>query len=546
MDTGIDNLIMAQHETAHKEHRQNRLLIVAAGVILLLAGVLTGSAMTAKGWLAFGSGGGKVPIYLASDQRVNQAINLNSGFSAVAKAVTPAVVMVNVYSRGRAQQQQVPFFMDPFRDYFNRPDQDDQPPPQRRRAPQTPQNPQQNPPQTPKERGRLEPFGSGSGVIVSPDGYILTNNHVVEDAEKVEVELSDRRVFTAKVVGTDQTSDVAVIKIEGSDFPAVPFGDSSKAEVGDIVLAIGNPLGVGQTVTMGILSAKGRRTSRTGDGNIENFLQTDASINRGNSGGALVNLQGELIGIPSQILSATGGSIGIGFAIPAEMARNVMEQLIRGGKVQRGMLGVGVRDLDPELAEALNKKDLRGALVSNVTPGEPADRAGVKPYDIITEFQGQPIKDQTQLISLVSQTAPGSTVKFKVWREGKELELTAKLVERKIDTAQQESLGSPRRGEASEAKGGLSGVRVEDLTPELAQEMKLPSSARGVIVTSVDPESNAAGRLRRGDVIEEVNRQPVSSREELNAALERAGKKSLLLLIRRQGGTSVVVVPPQD
>ncbi len=290
--------------------------------------------------------------------------------------------------------------MDPFRDFFNRPDQDDQPPPQQRRR-----SPQASPtPPTPKERGPLQAFGSGSGVIVSPDGYILTNNHVVEEAEKVEVELSDRRVFTAKVVGTDQASDVAVIKIEGSDFPALPFGDSNKAEVGDIVLAVGNPLGVGQTVTMGILSAKGRRTSRVGDGSIENFLQTDASINRGNSGGALVNLQGELIGIPSQILSATGGSIGIGFAIPAEMARNVMDQLIRGGKVQRGMLGVGVKDLDPEMAEVLNRKDLRGALVSSVTPGEPADRAGVKPYDIITEFQGQLIKDQTQLISLVSQT----------------------------------------------------------------------------------------------------------------------------------------------
>jgi S1-C subfamily serine protease len=253
----------------------------------------------------------------------------------------------------------------------------------------------------------------GSGVLVSPDGYILTNNHVVDGADEVDVVLTDRRTFPAKVVGTDAPTDIAVLKIEGSSLPTLPLGDSNQVEVGDVVLAIGNPLDIGQTVTMGIISAKGRTTG--GVQSYEDFLQPDAAINRGNSGGALVNLRGELIGIPSQIVAGwgVGGNIGIGFAIPTVMARNVMDQLIRSGKVRRGMLGVQIRELSPDLAEQFGYKGTGGALVEKVEPGKPAELAGVKRGDIVTEFQGQKINDQSQLRNLASQTAPGTSVKFK-------------------------------------------------------------------------------------------------------------------------------------
>jgi serine protease Do len=526
METEMRNIMIARGA------KPNWMLLGALGIIVLLAGALVGSAMTAKGWLAFGGGSGnKVPIYLAADQRVNQALSLNSGFSAVAKTVTPAVVTVEVSSRTRPQQ--VPFFLDPFRDFFDRPDPNDE---QRRRSPQ----------QTPRERGPLRPSGTGSGVIVSPDGYILTNYHVVENADKVEIVLNDRRRFTAKVIGTDPPSDVAVVKVDGSGLPTLPLGDSDKVEVGDIVLAVGNPLGIGQTVTMGIISAKGRSTGVGGTNSYEDFLQTDASINRGNSGGALVNLQGELIGVPSQILSATGGNIGIGFAIPINMARNVMDQLIRTGKVQRGMLGVMVGPLTPELAEQFGAKETRGALVTEVIPGEPAERAGLKPGDIITEYEGQQIKDSSHLRNLVAQTAPGTTVKFKVWRDGTEREMTAKLSE--VGAAKPAPGGNEGGRGSEEASGALSGVRVETLTAELARRLNLSPTARGVVISAMEDDSAAAeAGLRRGDVIEEVARQPVANVEEFNAALRGVGKKSVLLRVRRaqQGAFYVVVQAPE-
>src|SRR5215471_5035522 len=370
METGIDHII----NIGSNQQRRNWTLLSLIGAAVLIVGAIFGSAATARGW--FSGGGGKVPIYVSSDPKVNEQVTFNGGFSAIAKAVTPAVVTIKISSR-KSQQQEIPFMFDPFRDFFDRPGQGDEGSP-RRRAPRQPQG-----------QGRLVPSGVGSGVIVSSEGYILTNNHVVDEADKVEVELSDNRKFTAKVIGTDAPSDVAVIKIESSSLPTVPFGDSDKVEVGDLVLAIGNPLGIGQTVTMGIISAKSRQSPGRGDKTYEDFLQTDAAINRGNSGGALVNLRGELIGVPSQILSQSGGNIGIGFAIPTKMARNVMDQLIRNGKVRRGKLGVSIRDIAPEMAEQFGYKGTSGAFVDDVEKGDPADQAGVKPGDIITEFQGQ-------------------------------------------------------------------------------------------------------------------------------------------------------------
>jgi serine protease Do len=384
METDIDHII----NVSRPQHRPNWTFLSLIGVGVLLIGAIFGSAATTRGWFN-GGGPTKVPIYVSSDSKVNEQITINGGFSAIAKAVTPAVVTINISTR--RSQQQTPSLIDPFRELF--PDQDEDRP-RRRSTPRQPQG-----------QGRLIPSGVGSGIIVSPDGYILTNNHVVEDADKVEVELNDNRKFTAKVVGADEPSDIAVLKIDSSNLPTVPFGDSEKVEVGDLVLAIGNPLGIGQTVTMGIISAKSRQSPGRGDKTYEDFLQTDAAINRGNSGGALVNLRGELIGVPSQILSQSGGNIGIGFAIPTKMARNVMDQLIRSGKVRRGQLGIYVRDVDPDLAKQFGFKGVTGAFVDDTVKGAPAELAGVKPGDIITEFQGQRINDGSQLRNTASQTA---------------------------------------------------------------------------------------------------------------------------------------------
>jgi S1-C subfamily serine protease len=272
-------------------------------------------------------------------------------------------------------------------------------------------------------------------------------------------------------------------------------------------------------------------------------LQTDASINRGNSGGALVNLKGELIGIPSQIMSQTGGNIGIGFAIPTTMARNVMDQLLKGGKVQRGKLGVTIGDLTQDLAAQFNFKSTQGALVQDVEPGQPADRAGVKAGDIITEVQGQRIDDSSRLRNLVAQAAPGSTIKIKVWRDGSERELTATLAE--LDPKAVVTAGG--KGGSRPAGSALSGVRVENVTPETTRRLNLPSSARGVVITEVEPDSSAADAgLQRGDVIEEVNRQPVANAGEFDAALQKANKKSVLLRVRRAEGARFVVVQPRE
>jgi Do/DeqQ family serine protease len=533
METEFDHIINA----SRRPQRRNWTILSLIVVGVLIVGAVFGLAATAKGWFT-GGGETKIPIYVSSDSRINEQVTLSGGFSSIAKSVTPAVVIINV--RSRANQQRMPFFIDPFRDFFENPDQDDEGTPRRRAVPRQPQN---------EGRRPLVPSGAGSGVIVSPDGYILTNNHVVDGAEEIKVELNDRRILDAKVVGTDPPSDLAVIKIEGGNLPTVPFGDSNQIQVGDIVLAVGNPLGIGQTVTMGIISAKGRTTARGGraqDQPYEDFLQTDAAINRGNSGGALVNLRGELIGIPSQILAGgAGGNIGIGFAIPSTMARNVMDQLLRNGKVRRGKLGVVVTSVTPELAEQFSYKGTLGALVQDVTKGDPADQAGVRPGDVITEFQGQRIQDSSQLRNLASQTAPGTMVKFKIWRDNTERELSVKLGEVEPRTL---ANNTPSGSEPSAASGLLSGVRVENLTPENIRVARVPENTRGVLVVEVDPESNAYfSGLRRNTVIEEVAKQPVTNVNEFNAALQKLGdRKSALLRVRNSNGGQFLIVQAQE
>ncbi|MFV0389969.1 MAG: DegQ family serine endoprotease [Pyrinomonadaceae bacterium] len=398
--------------------------------------------------------------------------------------------------------------------------------------------------QLPEQQDSQPHAGLGSGVLVSQDGTILTNNHVVADAETITVELENNETYDAKVIGTDPPSDLAVLKIEGKNFPFLSLGDSDKVLVGDIVLAIGNPLGLGQTVTSGIISAKGRRTG-LGDGSFEDFLQTDAAINRGNSGGALINLQGELIGINSQILSPTGGSIGIGFSIPSNMAKSIMQQLLKDRKVRRGMLGVSIQNLNEEIAKQFGIEGTKGALVSNVQPNSAADKAGIKRGDIITGFNGEAIEDGNSLRNKVAATAPGTSVTLTIMRDGKSTDVKATLDE--LTTSDTEKPENSQGGESSKPAGeaGKLGLNLTPLTPEIADELKLPSGTKGLVVSAVDSNGPAAAEgIMRGDVIVEINRQPVSTLEDARAALEKAGNNSSLLLIQRQGQTVYLSVKP--
>jgi len=382
----------------------------------------------------------------------------------------------------------------------------------------------------------------GSGVIVTTDGYILTNNHVVENADDIKVDLNDDRTVTAKLVGTDKPSDLALLKIDAADLHPVALGNSDAVKVGDVVLALGNPLGVGQTVTMGIISAKGRSTG-VGDGDYEDFLQTDAPINHGNSGGALVNTKGELVGINSQILSSNDGNIGIGFAIPANMAKNVMEQLRTKGKVTRAQLGVTVQGVTPEMAESLGLKQSTGAIVSGVSEGSAAEKAGVKRGDIIQSFNGLPVHDTNTLRNRVAEAGPGSSADVVILRDGSEKHLTVKLDEA---TASKSARMRDSEPETSDDKTAL-GIAVAPLTPELAERARASKNTHGLLVQDVDPDGRAAAAgIQAGDIIQEVNRQPVKSVDELKAALKKTSDRPTLLLIQRQGNDLFLTVRPAN
>jgi serine protease Do len=369
----------------------------------------------------------------------------------------------------------------------------------------------------------------GSGVIVSPDGYILTNNHVVDGATDVRVTLADKRQLKATVVGTDPKTDIAVLKVEGSDFPAITIGDSSKVQVGDYALAIGDPFGVGQTVTMGIISALNR--GNLGIEDYEDFIQTDAPINPGNSGGALVNDRGELVGINTAILShGSGGNEGIGFAIPINMARGVMSQILDHGKVNRAYLGIMVQDITPGISKAMNLKDMKGVLVGDVSPSGPAQRSGVQRGDVILELNGKPMEDSRALRNTISMMDPTATVKLKLMRNGSPTDVSVKLGELPTDKEHAETEEGP-------SEKALNGVTVENLDAESTRQLGLPAATAGVVVTDINPSSPlASAGLRRGDVIQEVNHQPVKNVTQLEEAVRKAGK-SPLLLVNRKGST---------
>ncbi len=469
-----------------------------------------------------------------SAQRVSQ---LSSSFADIIEKASPAVVTISSTRviKPSEQQQNNPFTADPFfRQFFGGPNA-------RPRA----------------ERER----GLGSGVIVSSSGFILTNNHVVDKATSLKVALSDGRDFTAKVVGTDPQTDLAVVRISANDLPVMPFANSDAARVGDLCFAIGNPFEQDHTVTMGIVSAKGRHLQALT--HIQDFIQTDAAINPGNSGGALINAQGQLIGINTMILTGGGGSpfgggeggnIGIGFAVPSNMAKQVMDQIEKNGKVSRGYLGARLGSLTPELAPQFGMKDTRGALVDSVDPGGPGAKAGLKMGDVITAIDGKPVTGMDDATMDVIAHAPGSTAKLDIIRDGKPMQLSATLGQRPtgIDWDQNKSKGNDNgdNGDNNDNGNGnvtMRGITVENLTPELAQQINVPASTKGVVVDDVDQSSPAADAtgLSRGVVIMAVNRQPVSNVGDFRRLMNESKGKSVLLTVNAGGQTLFTVVQAQ-
>ncbi len=440
----------------------------------------------------------------------------NQAYERIAKAVTPAIVAIQ--STQVIKVQQSPFMNDPFfRQFFGNMF-----------------------PQGPREQRE---HALGSGVIVSPEGYIVTNNHVVAKATEISVTLSDKRTFKGKVVGADPQTDVAVVKIDGSGLPTAPFGNSDQLKVGDTVMAFGNPFGQYFTVTRGSVSALGRSGGQIED--IQNFIQTDAAINPGNSGGALVNVHGQVVGINTAILSGNsgpggeGGSVGIGFAIPSNMAKHVMEDLVKTGKVSRGYLGVSIRDLDEGLAKQFKVPDAAGALAEDVTPGGPADKAGLKTGDVIRKLNGQVIGEAGQLTLQVTNLSPGSVATLDILRDGQPMTLKVTLGERPSDL-------SARAGGGSVQQGTLRGIAVENLTPSIRDQLGLPSNVTGVVIAQVDPNSPAGQYgLQEGDVIESINRQPVRNVGDFNKLAAQA-KGQTLLRINRQGNGLFVVISPDE
>lgn len=432
-------------------------------------------------------------------------------YADVVDRVAPAVVTIRSSRRVRAPQQ-FPFFDEPFfRRFFGG-----------------------GSPSAPQVQQAL-----GSGVIVRTDGHILTNHHVIDGAEEIKVDLSTHRTYAAKVVGSDAPSDLAVLKISAGDLPVLQLANSDQVRVGDVALAVGNPLGIGETVTAGIISAKGRATE-AGNGSFQDFLQTDAPINQGNSGGALVNTRGELIGINSQILSPNGGNIGIGFAIPSNMAKNVMNQLIGKGQVKRGMLGVGIQQVTSDLASGLGLKETRGVLVNSVTPGGPADKAGLKAGDVILKLNGKDTNDTNDLRNAIAGMTPGTPVTLTVSRDGKEQEVRATLGELTTESARAGQQGGPG-GES----GARLGITVIPVTPDIAAQLGLPRGTQGLVIQDVDPSGPAAqAGLQSGDIIQEVNHQRVRTADDFRRALQSSGNRPPVLLINR-GGQSMFVAVPQ-
>jgi serine protease Do len=462
-------------------------------------------------------------------------------FRNIAKGQSPMVVSIRTESRQRTQDL-TEFFGggdDLLERFFG------MPPGQRPRGQQTPETPESPRRQRPRERLTQ---AAGSGFIINKEGFILTNNHVVEGATKIEVQFfdDDYDYYEAKVVGRDPLTDSALLQLvekPNRDLPIAKFGDSSQMEPGDWVMAIGNPFGLAHTVSVGVISATSRPFP-VAEQRSANVLQTDAAINPGNSGGPLLNVRGEVIGVNTAIYSngsvmGAAGNIGIGFAVPINTIRDVLPGL-RAGKITRGRIGVQVRPILEEDADALGLKDRRGALVAAVTDDGPADAAGMQAGDVIVDFNGKPVTRSDDLPQMVAATAPGSTVPVRVLREGKERTLNVKVEELDLGT---ETARQADAGAAGGDTGGGFGITLNNLTPELARQFEVPASTRGAVVTSVDPDSPAARSLQPGDVILQVNRQPVTGASDASAALRAvpAGRAVGMLIMRRGDEVFVTV-----
>jgi serine protease Do len=387
----------------------------------------------------------------------------------------------------------------------------------------------------------------GSGFIISADGYIVTNNHVVAPGrqgavvESITVTLPDRREFEAKLVGRDLASDLAVLKIESRDLPFVRWGDSEQARVGDWVMAIGNPFGLGGTVTAGIVSALHRNTGQGGA--YDRYIQTDASINMGNSGGPMFDLNGNVIGVNTAIFSPSGGNVGIGFAIPAEQAKPVIDQLMKGGRVRRGYLGVQIQQIDEAIAESLGLERNRGELIAGVEPGQPAEKAGIRRGDVVVSVNGQPVTPDQTLSYLVSNTDIGARIPIELIRDGRRQTLTVTVGERPPEEQLAQRFGGEEFGEesdpqeAEQAAQASLGIAVQPLTPAIARQLNVPPATRGLVIGGVDPSSDAAAKgLRRGDIILSVNGRPAARVEDVRTAVAeaiKADRTSVLLLVQR-------------
>jgi serine protease Do len=486
--------------------------------VVLLAGIAVGSIVIAQTRRIPSGPGILAPAAVTSAAPVpNSKVSFADGFAPVVAQVLPSVVNIASTKIIRTPATGSPFFSDPFfKQFFG-----DQ------------LSPQYHIPREQREKSL------GSGVIVSPEGYILTNNHVVDGATDVTVSLADKREFKARIIGTDPRTDIAVLKVEAKNLPRLVWGDSSKVRVGNFAMAIGNPFGLSETVTAGIISATGR--GNLGIEDYEDFIQTDASINPGNSGGALVDANGELIGINTAIVAGEGGggNRGVGFAIPVNMARQVMDQILKNGRVIRGYLGAWIQPVTPEIAKAFNLEEARGALLSDVDPKGPAGKSGLQRGDVVLESNGERIEDSREFRLKIAMTAPGTLVHLKVFRSGTVRDISVTLGELPVQSEKKDS-------EDNSPSAALKGLTAETLTPQIAHDLSLPAQTAGVVVSSVDEGSAAAeAGLRRGDVIQEVNHQRVTNMSDFKRAIEQLGKDSALLLVNRDGNTMYIVVSAQ-
>lgn len=462
-------------------------VVISSIIIGIIAGLILASQFNIH---SIGHSSPKIP-----QESIDILSKTGEAMASIVEAVKPAVVNISTVRTVRIRD---PFFDDPFfRRFFG-------------------------PFDIPRERRQR---GLGSGVIVDPSGYILTNNHVIRGADEINVTLLDKREFKGKVIGTDPKTDLAVVKIEAKGLPYLSFGDSDKLRVGELGIAIGNPFGLTHTVTMGIVSATGR--ANVGIADYEDFIQTDAAINPGNSGGALVNARGELIGINTAIFSITGGYQGIGFAIPSNMAKAVMEQLIKHKKVIRGWLGVSIQALSSDMKKHFGLKDERGVLINQVFENSPAEKAGLKEEDIILRYNSKDITDPTQLRNLVASTPPGKEVEITIFRDGKTITKKATI----------EELPQELVAAMGEYENALRGVVVQNIKPEIRRELQIPTRITGVIVADIAEDSPAQGYLQRGDVIMAINRTKINNTKDYETVVSKLKEGDILLFIYRDGQT---------